>query len=237
MIKRIGHKGADALAPGNTAESLRAAATVGVDLIEFDVIRHPRDDGLVLAHDAADALAREAGSLLTLDEGLALLASEEFAGIGLDVDLKRSGYELELLAALREHELTARTTVTTMELSSIELLRAEAAAAELRLGLTIPHVTRDWLNAPAVVKPAVGLGLLWQRLQQPPRVARLLQRGVIDLVMAFHMLVTPRLVESVQAAGGEIWAWTVDDAETIKRLSSLGVTGVVSNDPRLFATI
>ena len=40
---RIGHKGADALAPGNTLASFTAAVEAGVDAIEFDVLR-PRGD-------------------------------------------------------------------------------------------------------------------------------------------------------------------------------------------------
>ena len=40
---RIGHKGADALVPGNTLESFAAAVEAGVDAIEFDVLR-PRGD-------------------------------------------------------------------------------------------------------------------------------------------------------------------------------------------------
>ena len=36
--KRIGHKGADALAHGNTAASFDAALSAGVDMIEFDVL-------------------------------------------------------------------------------------------------------------------------------------------------------------------------------------------------------
>jgi glycerophosphoryl diester phosphodiesterase len=38
----------------------------------------------------------------------------------------------------------------------------------------------------------------------------------------------------VVAAGGEIYAWTVDDAGEIARLAALGVSGVITNDPRLF---
>ena len=37
-IIRIGHKGADALVPGNTIASFEKAVEVGVDLIEFDVL-------------------------------------------------------------------------------------------------------------------------------------------------------------------------------------------------------
>jgi glycerophosphoryl diester phosphodiesterase len=53
--------------------------------------------------------------------------------------------------------------------------------------------------------------------------------------MVHHKLVTPRLVAAVAAAGGELYVWTVDDAERIRALESMGVTGVITNDPRLFA--
>ena len=49
---RVGHKGADHVAPGNTAASFEAALEHGVDMIEFDVLR-TRDGRLVLAHDYA----------------------------------------------------------------------------------------------------------------------------------------------------------------------------------------
>jgi hypothetical protein len=42
-VKRIGHKGADAIAPGNTLESFAAAVEIGVEMIELDVLR-PRSD-------------------------------------------------------------------------------------------------------------------------------------------------------------------------------------------------
>ncbi len=52
---RIGHKGADAIVAGNTLESFEAAVEVGVDIIEFDVLRD-REGRLVVAHDYEDAL-------------------------------------------------------------------------------------------------------------------------------------------------------------------------------------
>ena len=53
-VKRVGHKGADLVAPGNTVASFEAALEHGVDMIEFDVLRL-RDGRLVLAHDYEDA--------------------------------------------------------------------------------------------------------------------------------------------------------------------------------------
>src|SRR6188474_785640 len=82
-LKRVGHKGADHVAPGNTAASFEAALEHGVDMIEFDVLR-TRDGRLVLAHDYADSERREC---LTLEEGLELFAGEAYAGVELDVDL------------------------------------------------------------------------------------------------------------------------------------------------------
>ena len=76
-VIRVGHKGADHVAPGNTVESFEAALEHGVDMIEFDVLR-TRDGRLVLAHDYEDAAGREC---LTLDEGLDHFAGEAYAGV------------------------------------------------------------------------------------------------------------------------------------------------------------
>lgn len=237
-MRRIGHKGAHALEHGNTTASFHAGLTSGVDMIEFDIIRHPYNGGsgqLVLAHDPTDAEAREGADLITMEQGLDIFTTAPFGKIGLDVDMKHRGYELQLLDALRERELTDRTMITTMELESIRLLREHIAPGEVKLGLTIPRVTKDWLNMPAVVKPLLLAGVFEHRLRQPSRVAKLVDSGLIEAVMAFHQLVTPRLVQAVHGAGGELYAWTVDEPAEIERLEELGLQGIVSNDPRLLA--
>lgn len=119
-----------------------------------------------------------------------------------------------------------------MHLESLRLIREHDPSA--RLGLTIPKVTRDWLSMPSVVKPLLAAGIFEHRLRQPARVAKLLEEGAFDAVMAFYAVITPRLVKAVHNAGGEIFAWTVDEAEQINKLVGIGVDGVVSNDPRLF---
>ncbi len=75
-IRRVGHKGADHVAPGNTFESFQAALDLRVDMIEFDVLRL-KDGRLVLAHDPEDAHGRTPH---TLDEGLDHFADEAYAG-------------------------------------------------------------------------------------------------------------------------------------------------------------
>jgi hypothetical protein len=83
---RVGHKGADGIVPGNTIESFKAAVEVGVDAIEFDVLRPPEDFAIesdwrtapagpaegagpiLVAHDWG--AARRAKQPLSLDEAL-----------------------------------------------------------------------------------------------------------------------------------------------------------------------
>ena len=55
--------------------------------------------------------------------------------------------------------------------------------------------------------------------------------------MVHWRLVTPRLCGSVRNAGGEVYVWTVDELSRLRELQGLGVTGVITNDPRLFAEL
>jgi len=235
-VKRIGHKGAHLIEAGNTIASFEVARSLGVDMIEFDVLRHPYPGGpLVIAHDPLDAEEREE-TLLTLEQALDVLASPEFTDIGLDVDMKHRGFELELVDALTERDLIGRTTITTMHAESLALIREHSPKSGPRphLGITIPKVTRDWLNMPAAIKPLIWAAVMNHRRKQPVRVARMIRNGEVDAVMAFYAVVTPKLVEAVHDAGGELYSWTVDDPEAMARLADMGVDGIVSNDPRLF---
>ena len=115
---RVGHKGADHVAPGNTVESFQAALEHGVDMIEFDILR-TRDGRLILAHDYEDAPRPDA---LTLEEGLDHLAGSAYAHLQLDVDLKLPGYEREVVEGLVERGLADRSLVSTMYLESLDRL-------------------------------------------------------------------------------------------------------------------
>jgi glycerophosphoryl diester phosphodiesterase len=220
-MRRIGHKGADLIAPGNTLASFDAALAAGVDMIEFDVLEH--EGRLVLAHDREHATP----DAPTLAEGLAHLAGLD---VDLDVDLKLPGYEAAVVEALREFGLLERTLVSTMYMRSLVALRALEPA--LRLGWSVPRLRRDY-SRPVWALPAYP-GLIYLRRRLPGRAREHLQAGRCDALMVHHKLVTARLVETVREAGGELYVWTVDDAARIRALEALGVTGVITNDPRLF---
>jgi glycerophosphoryl diester phosphodiesterase len=232
-LRRVGHKGADLIAPGNTPASFDAALQAGVDMIEFDVLPediHDRQSSrLLLAHDYEHGIA----DAPTLEEGLAHLASAPFARTELDVDLKLPGYEERVVRALQERELVERALVSSQYMRSLVAIRS--LEPRLRLGWSVPRVRKDYSRSPVWALPAWGLLSFWRR-RLPGIAAGHLQAGRIDAVMSHFRLVTPRLVESISAAGGELYVWTVDDPAHIRRLAGMGVTGVISNDPRLFAS-
>jgi glycerophosphoryl diester phosphodiesterase len=230
-LRRVGHKGADLIAPGNTFASFDAAVAAGVDMIEFDVLSEESGAGLILAHDWVDAASRDPH---TLEEALGYLASEPFAGVDLDVDLKLPGYELRVLDALREHGLLDRALISTQFEESLALLRS--ADPGVRLGWSVPKLKRDPFRSRATRVPAfVALHVF--RALLPARAAAAIRDGRCNALMVHWRLVTPRLVRTVLAAGGEIYVWTVDELARLRELEALGVTGVITNDPRLFAQL
>src|SRR5689334_17136538 len=127
-MRRVGHKGADLIEPGNTLASFDAALQHGVDMIELDVLpaRVPGKPGgapdgpLVLAHDYEDAGEREP---LSLEEGLSHLASEPFTAIEFIVDLKLPGYEARVVEALGAAGVRDRAIISTTYRNSLTRLR------------------------------------------------------------------------------------------------------------------
>jgi glycerophosphoryl diester phosphodiesterase len=223
---RVGHKGADHVAPGNTIESFQAALEHGVDMIEFDVLR-TGDGRLVLAHDGEDAAGRDP---LTLEEGLDHFAGEAYAGVQLDVDLKLPGYEREVVDGLLERSLGDRSLVSSMFTESLD--RLGELAPGLRRGWSVPRIKRNWVRSPFAV-PAYAVARV-MRARLPGQAATRIRAGGCEAIMAHQILASRRLVRAVHDAGGTLYVWTVDDPARIKALERMGADGVITNEPRLF---
>ena len=246
---RVGHKGADGIAPGNTLESFQAAVEAGVDVIELDVLRPQADfaDGsdwrtapagpatasgpLVVAHDWGDAARRDP---LTLDEVLDAFTRASLDRVGIDLDIKVSGREDEILDAIRSRGLLERTMTSTMELPTIRWL-GEAEPA-LRRGWTLPKVRRDWTRSPWG-KPIVIAGIAAMRARLPGLIRRRAPELGVKAIWLYHPLTTAGIARAAHDAGCELICWTVDDAARMEQLLALGADGICSNDPRLFANL
>jgi glycerophosphoryl diester phosphodiesterase len=230
-LRRVGHKGADLIVPGNTHASFDAALAAGVDMIEFDVLPERGSDRLLLAHDYEDAATRTPH---TLDEALAYLSSGAFEGIEFDLDLKLPGCELAVLGALRGAGLLDRVLISTQYRSSLELIRATEPS--VRLGWSVPKIRRDPFRSRTTTVAALA-AVQAARIVLPGRAAAAIRAGQCDALMVHWRLVTSRLVSRVRSVDGEIFVWTVDELSRLAALEALGVTGVITNDPRLFAAL
>jgi glycerophosphoryl diester phosphodiesterase len=211
--QRIGHGGASALAPANTLASFDAALRVGVDMIEFDVRAYRGE--LVLAHTVLHSrLPRN----LRLEAALAHLSSPRFAEVDLNVDLKRPGCEAALLDSLRRWELLERTLISSQVPAVLDRLRAlePAARVGISVGGRIARASTRWRSWRSQVLD----GLASRRW---------------DALMAQHRLVDDVLMEEVSARRGLLYAWTVNERVVIQRLLGVGIHGIATGDPRLFA--
>jgi glycerophosphoryl diester phosphodiesterase len=243
---RVGHKGADAIAPGNTLESFRAAVDAGVEVIEFDVLRPESDfaDGsdwrtappgpaagsgpLLVAHDWGDASRR---TPLALADALDAFTRPPLDRVALDLDLKIAGREDEVVAALRERDLLGRAMTSTMEVRSIHVLGE--LDPSLRRGWTLPKVGRDWTRS-RLARPLVAAGVATMRARLPALVRRHAPRLGVRAIWLYHPLASRAMAAAAHDAGCELICWTVDDARRIEALVALGADGICSNDPRLF---
>jgi glycerophosphoryl diester phosphodiesterase len=214
-VKRVGHKGAGQLAPGNTVASFDAALAIGVDVIEFDVLRVR--GRLVLAHSRVHARRR---GCITLVEALAVLRDPRFDGIQLNVDLKRPGYEAETLAALRAAGMIDRVLVVSSQFACC-LDRVRRVEPSVPVGISVG----GWISRRRH---------RWNR-RLLERLCVAMETGRFDCLMAHHRLVDSELVARMTAAGGDVYAWTVDSETIMERLALTGVAGITTNDPRLFA--
>ena len=249
-MRLIGHKGADAIRPGNTLESFAAAVEAGVDMIELDVLR-PRADferaedwrsapagpvanpggRLLVAHDWGDAKRRDP---IELDAALDAFGKPPLDRVQIDVDLKIAGREDEVVEALRGRGLVERSSISTQEVGS--LLEFHRLAPELRTGWTVPRTTRDW-NSKIWAKPLVLGALVALRRRLPAAVRRRAPGLGVESVWAYHLVITRRLVAACHDLGLELNAWTVDELPRMRELAELGVDGICTNDPRLFAEL
>ena len=231
--RRVGHKGAAHLAPGNTFASFEAAVRAGVDMIEFDVLSE-RPDGsgrLLLAHDY-HALAAAGASALTLEEGLRAPRERR-----LRRDRARRRREAARLRrarrarAARDRAARARTGEQHLRGGARRDARARAGAARRLVGAArasrLHREPADGRRPRSRCSPATAPGC---RAAPAPRCAR----GASTRSWPTGAWSPRALVRAVADGGGELYVWTVDDAAQIARLAALGVDGIITNDPRLF---
>ncbi len=244
----VAHRGASAYAPENTLAAVDAAHALGIEWVENDVQR-TKDGELVVLHDdnlarttnveqlfpdrapwkvadftAAEIARLDAGSWFaprfagqrvpTLEQYLRRL---DRTGQNLLLEIKKPelypGIEAEILRELRQEGWLDRRHVRDKLI--VQSFGADSVRTVHRLA---PDVKTGFLGTPAV-------GDL-------PRYAQF-----ADQINPPHTALSAEYVREVHALKGphgkplEVFTWTVNDAETARRVAGMGVDGIISNNP------
>jgi len=222
LFVNVGHRGFPLAEPENTIRSFLKAFESGATAIEMDV-RATADGHLVLMHDESVDRTTDGHGLvseLTLRELKSLDAgkgervptlSEALSAVrgrgGIDLDLKVSGYAKEVVKETRG--LTEYVYVTS---SSPEiLLEVKEEEPGLRLGLILKG--------------------------EPFRNMELAREIGASAVVPRFDLLTNELMRRARELGLEVYVWTVNTEGDILRALSLGVDGIITDNPPLVARI
>jgi glycerophosphoryl diester phosphodiesterase len=208
---RIAHRGFAAVAEENSIAAIRGALARGCDMVEVDV-RRAADGALVLRHGRHDP---PGGPLLS--EALELISA---TGRGVMVDLKEPSTAAEVSDLLERFAVAIPTVVSGLPGEAREV---KSRLPSVLAGRTWPN--RNAQGVPVVENIVGGINsrVLLSRLDE-------LMDG-FDLLVAFHRVLTRVVVSRCHDAGRQVFAWTVDHPTRVELLRSIGVDGVISDDP------
>ncbi len=236
----VGHRGAAARAPENTASSFVAALDAGADAIELDVGRS-RDGRVVVLHDSTLGRTtsgrgrlsdRTWSELSGLDAGSWF--SPRFGGERLlDLDgalaLVRGRVPVIVEVKARRHT-SARGSVRSDELALLDAVLAAVRRYERAGSFVVSSSCWPLLAAAAAREPRLELALTvptWRR-GDPILGARGIGARALH---PDRRLCTPRFVARAHAAGLEVIAYVVNRAAELDAMIAAGVDGIFTDDP------
>ena len=202
----LGHRGvrAEKSVPENSLASFDLALAQGCDGFEFDV-RLSADGQAVICHDAV-IQGQEIASCSSTQLSLPSLRevlSRYRNTAFLDIELKVPGLE-EMAADLLHAVPPARGFVVSSFLPGV-LHTIRELDEDLPLGLICE--TREEL-------------MRWPELP-------------VQYVIPYYGLLGRDLISEIKDAGKQIFAWTVNSPDDMKRFSGWGVDGIITDNPRV----
>jgi glycerophosphoryl diester phosphodiesterase len=248
----LAHRGASDMAPENTIEAFRLAVEAGAGGLELDV-HMTRDGHIVVIHDATvDRTTSGSGAvsemalheLRKLDAGHNFRSDggptrpyrgrgvrvptlgevlEEFPGVAVNIDIKAGtpGIEETVFGVLREANALRRAIVVSTPHATVKRFRkvsgghVSTGGSKWEIGI---FYLLSRLRLERLVRPA------YDALQVPLR-----HRGIL--------VVTPRFVRAAHARGVRVDAWTINQADEMRRLLGLGVDVIMTDRPGTLAEV
>ena len=248
-VLNVAHRGASAEAAENTYAAILRAVELGADLVEVDV-RRSRDGALVLMHD--ETLARTTDvrrvfprrapwrvadftydELLDLDAGSwhsSHLAGEPVPTLAGAIELVRrsaTGLLIEVKTPQRHPGIVSDVAATLREAPGY--VRGAVGSGRLVVE-SFDFAAMKELKSQL---PSVPVGLLGT----PARSHLPVLASWADQVNPSHFSVDASYVEQVHEHGMACLTWTVNRAAAMRRCLRLGVDGVITNRPAVFAAV
>lgn len=216
----------------NSFAAIAHAYASGARYVESDC--HLTSDGVVvLFHDddlrrvtgdprpIAEVDVRELARLMAPRGGLATLAQalEAFPAVHFNLDVKAARAAVPVGRSVAEHG--ARVLLTSF--SDERRLAALTAAKESASGIAPATSAGTGTIAKLLAAVAVGSQRGARRLLADVDAIQIPER------QGRFRVLTPRLIRAAHDADVEVHVWTVNDADRMRRLVSLGVDGIVTD--------
>jgi glycerophosphoryl diester phosphodiesterase len=222
-IERIAHRGARTEFPENTLAAFGRAFERGADAIELDV--HATRDAVVVVHHDPDL-----GLPVSAPHG----RIAEMTWQQINATRSVTGVSVPTLAEVLAMVPPAATVYVEIKGAGVELLVAEVigrSAARCAVH-SFDHAAIERFRK---IAPDVPRGVLFDgdldRLEAEVR-----RTGARD-VWPQDSLIDAAVVARARALGTRVIAWTVNDVAEARRLASLGVDGICTDDVRILRNI
>jgi len=232
-ILAFSHRGGVSDWPENTMPAFQHSIDLGYRYLETDV--HLSADGVLYAfHD--ENVRRTTG----VDANIADLESEQIddllvAGVAriprlaeilstwptarINIDTKSDASVVPTIKALRDHNVLDRVCIGSFVDRRINLCRRELGP-ELCTSMGQREVTRLVAASKGLADPS----LLQAACAQVPT------RHIVDIT-------TPQMVEFAHEQGLQVHVWTIDEPDEMIRLLSMGVDGIMTDQPAVLRDV
>lgn len=221
----IAHRGASAAAPENTLAAIRGAIKQNTDWIEIDV-QETADGEVVVIHDS-DLMKLSGVNLRVWEANAAQLADVDVGGwFAPEFTAERVPTLAQVLAEVKGRskliiELKYYGHDQQLEQRVIDLIEA----ADMQNDTMIMSLEYSGLQKLRALRPDWKIGLLSARAIGD------LTRLDVDFLAVNLALARPTLVRAAHAADKELFVWTVNDALSMSQMMSIGVDGVITDEP------
>ena len=223
----VAHRGAAGKAPENTLASIRQAIADGTDWVEIDV-QESADGQVVVIHDSD--FMKLAGVDLKVWDGT--LEQIRDIDIGSWFDPQFSAERVPtLVEVLAEAKGNARVVIELKYYGHDQQLEQRVVDIVEQLSMTgevaIMSLKYEGVQRVRALRPDWTIGLL-----SATAIGNLAALDV-DFLAVAQRLATPGFIRRSHAQGKQVFVWTINDAVSLSRMMSLGVDGVITDEPAL----